>query len=40
MEIQGRRTCFWAWGTWRKDLIKEAENEQVTGGEIVFGSFS
>lgn len=39
MEIQGRRTCFWAWKTWREDLVKEAGNEQVAGGEIVFGSF-
>lgn len=27
-------------GKLERDLVKEAGNEQVTGGEIVFGSFS
>lgn len=36
----GQEKCFWAWWTWREDLIKEAGHEQVIEGESAFGSFS
>lgn len=40
MGNQEGKMCFCTWWTWREDLVKEAEKEQVIEGGKAFGSFS